>query len=179
MINLEKSSEHGSGVEELLERIQGRIRAVGFVHELLYSNSWRRSVEITGYLRQLATGVVSGTASDTAIDLLFSFSGELWVDVDRAVPLGMIATELVTNALKHAFPRGGSGTVRLSLKAEENEAVLIVADNGGGFPEGFDSEKPYSIGHDLVVALAEQIGGTFDSARLENESLFSLHFSLQ
>ena len=132
---------------------------------------------MTGYLRELATGLVSGTTSN--VELFFDFPPELWVEVDRAIPLGMITTELVTNAVKHAFPDKKGGTVRLSLRTVEKEAVLEVADNGEGFPEGFDSEKPHSIGHELVEALAEQVGGRFEADRLEKETVFSLHFTLQ
>ena len=179
MINLEKVSKQDSTTEDLLERIQGRIRAVGSVHELLYRNSWRKSVEITGYLRQLATGVVAGTASRSTVDLEFDFSEEVWVDLERSIPLGMIVTELVTNALKHAFPGGVDGRIRISLNVYDNEATLQVADDGAGLPEGSDSETPYSIGHDLVEALAEQVGGSFSSQRLEGETVLTLRFSLQ
>ncbi|MFP4408904.1 MAG: PAS domain S-box protein, partial [Spirochaetaceae bacterium] len=100
-------------------------------------------------------------------------------DRERAIPLGMIATELVTNALRHAFLGDIRGRILVSLELSGNEATLRVADNGVGLTEPPDSEPPHSIGHELVVTLAEQVGAAFGSQRLEPETVFTLQFSLR
>ena len=79
----------------------------------------------------------------------------------RAIPCGLLVTELVTNAFKHAFPAGRTGEVRIELHAVDDELELVVADDGVGLPEGFDLANVKSLGLQLVPLLADQLGGRF------------------
>jgi two-component sensor histidine kinase len=80
--------------------------------------------------------------------------------VDTAIPLGLITNELVTNALKYAFPRDGGAELTVSLTRAEDLLTLSVKDNGAGLPEGFDYEKADTLGLQLVAVMVKQIGGT-------------------
>ena len=83
----------------------------------------------------------------------------IMVDVDTAIPLGLITTELLTNAYRHAFPAGAAGIIRVELAVHAGIVELTVADNGVGPPK--DERSSASTGLRLVQALAKQIGGTF------------------
>ena len=85
----------------------------------------------------------------------------LFLDLERAIPCGLVVTELVTNAFKHAFPAGRKGEVRIGLQALDDELELVVADNGAGLPDAFDLANVTSLGLQLVPLLAGQLGGRF------------------
>jgi two-component system, sensor histidine kinase PdtaS len=90
---------------------------------------------------------------------------ELMLPLDSAVPCGLILHELLSNALKHAFPDGQGGTITLDLRAmPEQQVTLGVSDTGVGMPDGFDVHQTNSFGLQLVCALTEQLGGTLTVA---------------
>jgi two-component sensor histidine kinase len=81
--------------------------------------------------------------------------------MDRAVPLGLIINELVTNSLKHAFPQGQAGVIGIELRALDRQAIqLCVRDTGVGLPSGFDPLSGTSLGMQIVSLLTEQLSGT-------------------
>ena len=84
---------------------------------------------------------------------------DIFLNVDTAVPCGLIVNELVTNALKYAFPGGRDGTVTVSMRIEGDCYVLEVSDDGVGMTPGFDIEKSQSLGLQLVTMLVSQIDG--------------------
>jgi two-component system, sensor histidine kinase PdtaS len=90
---------------------------------------------------------------------------EIAFDVDTAVPCGLILNELLTNALKYAFPDGRSGNIHITLRAAAEQVTLSVRDTGIGFPEGFDFRNTESLGLQLVGMMTEQLGGTLTLTR--------------
>jgi two-component sensor histidine kinase len=100
----------------------------------------------------------------------------IWMSVDIAVPCGLIVNELVANALKHAFPEGRSGEVRVGL-AHSGDGMLrlTVADDGVGMPEKLQLEQSDSLGLQLAVMLAKQIEGTIEMRR-EGGTRFDITF---
>jgi two-component sensor histidine kinase len=84
--------------------------------------------------------------------------------VNVGIPCGLIINELLTNALKHAFPNGHKGEVSISLSPEDERIKLVVADNGIGFPKNIDFRNTESLGFQLVTALVDQLSGTIDLA---------------
>ena len=98
------------------------------------------------------------------------------VDVDTAIPLGLITTELLTNAYRYAFPTGSAGFIRVELRLHADIVELTVGDNGYGLPKA--KRSPASTGLRLVEALAKQIGGTF-AANAEPSMRGTLRFPLR
>jgi two-component sensor histidine kinase len=87
-------------------------------------------------------------------------------NLDTAIPLGFLLTELISNCLKHAFPKRSRGEIRLSLRScGEGEFDLIVADNGVGMPEDIDLDHPRSLGLDLVGVFVTQLQGQIEIRR--------------
>lgn len=110
------------------------------------------------------TGLVSALNTETGrrISILRDFE-PLAFTIDAAVPCGLIVNELITNSIKHAFPKGGTGEIRVSLKQKEGDAVeLIVRDNGAGFLGNLDFTKSSSLGLSLIKSLAKQLAGEAD-----------------
>jgi two-component sensor histidine kinase len=94
------------------------------------------------------------------IALTWAIDGALAVDINTAIPLGLIMTELVSNSLKHAFPAGRTGTITVGLHDDGASLVMTVRDDGIGLPAIADARTTTSLGIQLVGDLTEQLGGT-------------------
>ncbi len=151
---------------ELLKESQTRIRSIALLHEKLYQSPSLARVDIPGYLRGIATELM-GTYGVTDQVALSVGAEDLRLGMDAAISCGLIVNELLSNALKHAFPGGRRGTVRVILRREGEEVVLEVTDDGVGFPPGIDFHHPDTLGLKLVCMLTEQIRGTIELERRE------------
>jgi len=151
---------------EALQEGQARVQAISLIHEMLYQSRDYANVPFSEYARKLAANVFSmvGVAADyIALDLAID---DVALAVDKAIPCGLILNELITNALKHAFPNGRHGTIRVALARTGNGKLqLSVEDDGVGMPAGFDIHQTHSLGVHLVATLAEQLGAELEMAR--------------
>jgi len=101
---------------------------------------------------------------------------EVPLDVNSSVPCGLILNELISNSLKHAFPEGRKGRIRIGLKRGSDDAIIfLVADNGIGFPKDVDFRQSKSLGLQLTNLLVGQLGGTIELDRT-NGTAFTVTF---
>ena len=98
------------------------------------------------------------------VELEVNVEGVSW-DVSTAIPCGLIINELISNALKYAFPEERRGRIRIALCQEQGRFALTVSDNGVGLPKDLDFRSTESLGFQLVSMLADQLGGTIDLQR--------------
>jgi len=140
---------------ELLKETQQRIRAMAQLHELLYRSRDLGSINVAEYLEALVRELAFGSGREMPE---IRAEGHR-LALDEAVPLGLIANELVQNALKHAYPKDQPGFVAVSFSRSGEDWVLEVSDRGKGPPPGFDPASARSMGLTLVRSLAEQISG--------------------
>jgi len=112
------------------------------------------------YIKELGT-YLSMTYERTSVTLKAD-THQFTLPVDMAVPCGLILNELVSNALKHAFPGQQANEIRIGLSPADDRLVLEVADNGIGLPEGFDAKDADSLGLKLVNLFARQLGGSVE-----------------
>jgi PAS domain S-box-containing protein len=159
LIALQEDSFRDERDRELLEQTQNRIRAMARLHELLYRSPDLSSIDAADYLRTIVSSLSDGTG--TRIDVR---AEPVVISLDQAVPSGLIVTELVTNALKYAYP-GGGGPIALELRAEGGSCAISVGDEGVGLPEGFDPEKDGSMGFTLIRSLVSQLQGSMVASR--------------
>lgn len=176
LVSLEASRVEDAGAAEVLESLEGRISAIASLYEHLFQSGETDSVDLDLYLKVVVETLFSGQAARERGIRLDLEAEEMRIDVRRAIPLGIIANELATDCLKHAFPEGRSGTVRVSLRAEGPTAVLEVRDDGRGLPEGFYvGSSSDGLGLVLVDMLARQVGGSFTAASAGG-SVFTVKF---
>lgn len=143
-----------------IEGLRKRIHAIGLVHHQLMGSANLKTFDIGAFLRDLVAHLREGAPD--AITLRVE-AEPLSVDLDFAVPLGLLVTELATNALKHAFPTG-EGEVCVSLVGPvDGEVILRIADNGVGFPD--QSGPRPSLGLTIVKGLARQLRGRIETAK--------------
>jgi PAS domain S-box-containing protein len=144
---------------EALEECQTRVLAIALIHEKLYQSKDYAGVEFAEYARSLAANVFRtlGTSRhNVTLDLAID---PIPLPIDRAIPCGLLINELITNALKHAFPGPRGGVVRVGLTRDGAELVLEVRDDGVGLPEAWNAYQMKSMGLQLVVTLTEQLRG--------------------
>ena len=145
------------------EDARTRIQSMALVHEHLYESPSLAQIQIRDYLEELVATVTHSMDSAPEGLHVRTRVADIAVDLDRAIPLGMMVNELLSNALKYAYPEG-RGEIRVDLKATEQTIYLEIADDGVGIPP----EKLYensSLGLQLVEALSDQLDG---SLRFEN-----------
>ena len=141
----------------ILEASRDRVLSIALIHKKLYQSSDLAYIDYREYLRSLLTEIAATYKQPT---ITWSVEMErLSIDVNVAIPCGLIVNELFSNSLKHAFPNGKSGTIRVGLVKTQQEYVLTVADDGIGMPSR-DFFRMSSLGLQLVHVLAKQINGT-------------------
>ena len=170
LLSLQANRMNRRDVINILNETQNRVRAIAGIHETLYSSPDLASISFSEYMNQLIRGLFSFySVKDGDIQLKIE-SDDIVLDITQAIPLGLIVNELVTNALKHAFPAGRTGTVRASLcylqensipdaTLDEGSAVLTVEDDGIGLPAEFDVQEQESMGIYLIRILTRQLRG--------------------
>ncbi len=147
---------------EALREAQSRAHSIALIHEKLYSSSDMSKIEFAGYIRQLASDLVHAyEVSGDRISLAVNSIEGACFGLDEAVPCGLIVSELISNALKHAFPRGKGGSIAVDLTPIPGGLLeMSVRDDGVGLPTDFDLEKATTFGLKLLRDLTRQLGGT-------------------
>jgi two-component sensor histidine kinase len=157
-----------------LERVSHRIAALGQFYSKLTEADTVGAVDAATYLNELCRNLIASVYQDgdTFIMLKTDIESEL-LPTDRAISIGLIVNELVTNAVKYGFPGEARGTVTVTLKRVPGELRLTVADDG----QGFDLRRADSgLGGRLVQAFAQQLGGQVE--RKSDSQGTSVHLTL-
>ncbi len=144
---------------KLFQESQDRVKSMALVHEKLYQSSDLASIDFSSYIERLVTNLFRSYSGNNGNVNLHMDIRDIFLNVDTAVPCGLIVNELVTNALKYAFPGGRDGTVTVSMRIESDYYLLEVSDDGVGMTQGFDIEKSQTLGLQLVTMLVSQIDG--------------------
>ncbi|MGB4611147.1 MAG: PAS domain S-box protein [Methanothermobacter thermautotrophicus] len=157
LLSLQSRQAKDRETMDLFRESENRTRSMALIHERLYRSEDLKNIDLAEYLGRLASEIFRSYSADSRILLKLEID-ELKVDVETAVPLGLIVNELLTNAVKHAFP-DGEGMVTVSLRKRNGTVTLEVSDDGAGFPEDIDWESSPSLGLQLVRSLTKQIDG--------------------
>jgi PAS domain S-box-containing protein len=177
LLNLQASSSDSPEVVGIIEDSTNRIRTMALAHEKLYRGGNLSRINMKEYITELARLMLSGSESvSDRVNLRFDLQ-EIEMLIDLAVPCGLIINELLTNSLKHAFPQGRKGWIRLGLKSiGKNALELEVQDNGIGLPADFDVSDAPTLGIQLVRRIAlHQLHGDI-SARVDNGLCWCIRF---
>jgi two-component sensor histidine kinase len=141
---------------------QRRVRSMALIHERLYQSQGLARVDFGEYVRSLIDRLfdVMYGPDESTVNLEVD-TNDISLAIDTIVPCGLIVSELVSNSLKHAFPDGRGGKIRISLHSDgPGRFELIVADDGIGFPQDLDFQGASTLGLQLVSTLARQLGGS-------------------
>lgn len=158
LLNLQVNHVAEPAAKEIFRETQRRIRSMALVHEQLYQSASLSRVNFASYLKQLSSHLFQSCGVSTyrvSLDLEIE---DLDLEVNTAIPLGMIFNELLTNSLKHAFPQERKGKIKVILRQlEGSKALLAVIDNGIGLPSDFSLENSTTLGLQIVHTLVNQV----------------------
>ena len=161
LLSLQASHTKDPHVVAAFEETEGRVRAIAHIHEQLYISDDLTAVEIGGYLKSLALELVAvHTKTPGAVQFQIDVQ-EMTLHIEKAIPVGLIANELILNGLKHGLP-SGVGKLRLTFESDRHDdgqvwAKLCVEDSGPGLPPGLDLAKSGSMGYQLINLLVRQL----------------------
>ncbi|WP_170318379.1 sensor histidine kinase [Sphingomonas sp. PAMC 26621] len=154
---LQKSAFSDPITKAALTGLRKRVNALGLVHHQLMQSDNLRTFDIAPFLRELADNILEGSTSNS-VDI--SVRAEtLVVDLDFAIPLALLVTELVTNALKHAFPSGDGHIDVLLSRNSTGSFTLVVSDTGIGYA-GLSTASSGGLGSKIIMALVRQLKAT-------------------
>jgi two-component sensor histidine kinase len=134
-------------------KAESRVHSMSLAHELLYSSDNLSGINFQEYLEKLTEHISSKFTQTAGIEIKLQ-ARNIKLQLDDAIPAGLVLNELVSNIYKHAFPDGGGGKIKITiLQLPDNQYEMTIADNGIGFPEGFDWKTSKSLGLRLVKGL--------------------------
>ena len=164
LLRLEAGRSSQPDTKSVLADMQGRIQSMALLHEALYRSGSFATVDLGAYLRKISTQEARVLASRAGHVALRLDVRSVFVDMDQAIPCGLLVNELVSNCFKHGFPGGRSGEVLIELHelADGTQLRLRVSDTGVGLPSDFDARRSTSLGLQLAGDLAVQLGGHLD-----------------
>lgn len=142
-----------------LQRAQERVLAIALVHRLAYREETLETIDVVGLLRELTEELKGEGPAVEGLQIVENLDA-LTLEVTRAVPLGIIAQELLTNAREHAFRPGSSGVLRVELRVGDREIRLAVEDDGVGLPPGINPSAADTTGFLVLTTLVEQLNGS-------------------
>lgn len=163
-------------LKDMIRDGQERIQSMALIHENLYRSEQLSGVSIKKYLEDLTTSMSKShdtTTSAINIDLRVE---DKHLDIDTAIPLGLILNELITNAYKYAFPNGRTGNVLIEFYQKAEQHFLRVSDDGVGLPSDYEVRQRNSLGLNLVKGLVGQLEGNIDWKQQEEGTSVAIQF---
>ncbi|TGJ98511.1 PAS domain S-box protein [Leptospira langatensis] len=155
LLGMQYDNTEDPNLKKILLECENRVKSMGFVHAELYRSENLAAVDLENYFGTLVSNLIRAYGASQRVELCLDLSS-LEVSLERAIPLGLILNELVTNSLKYAFPNGRTGKIRVSILQEGRCVLFSYSDDGIGF-EREDCEGPDSIGMQLIEILSMQL----------------------
>ena len=160
MLDLQTDYVKDSGVLKLFVEAQKRVKSMALVHERMYQSEVLTDLDFTQYIENLGNYIFKIYGVNTKRISMKIDINEANIDFNRAIQLGLIVNELISNSLKHAFPDDLEGQVNVRLDSEDKYFILTTSDNGVGLPKKFRLRQTKSLGLQLVQALTNQLKGS-------------------
>jgi two-component sensor histidine kinase len=183
LLDLQSTRIADSSVQEMLRESQNRIRSMALIHQTLYESKDFAGVDFGTFLDTLIPTLLSSYGADPFRIALSIQAAGVKLPINLAIPCGLMVNELVSNALKHAFPGDRSGAIAVTVhampdpEAPGEQVVLSVSDDGAGLAATVDLETTETLGLRLVQLLTDQVHGVLEIHRA-NPTRFIITFPL-
>lgn len=162
LLKLQSVKTKDEAAKDVMQASQNRVQSMGIIHQKMYQGENLGSIEMLDYFKNLSENIIDAYGANDRVEVSYDMQA-IDLDVDTAVPIGLIVNELLTNSLKYAFPEDRNGKIQLSLQElEKNQLQLVVADNGIGQSEG-STPKGTGFGSQLVQLLTSQLQGSMQA----------------
>ena len=170
ILGLEEEKIQDPLVRAIFKKNKNRIQSIACVHELAYKSSQFARIPLDELAKKIASTILYSLQGEKKTISLDVNASDITMDLDKAVPFGILINELVTNAVMYAFPEGRAGTITIMIKTECTNMVFVFADDGAGYPPGIDFEYPMSSGLELIQGLTKQLRGTVEKTNIAGTS---------
>ena len=148
--------------QDIFKESQNRARSMALINERLYQSTDLKRIDFGDYIQTLSNELFNTYVADPSLVKLKINVNDIMLDINTAIPLGLIVNELITNSIKHAFPEGRNGEINIDFHPKDDYYEFLVKDNGIGFPEDLDFTNTDSLGLLIVNSLTEQIDGKIE-----------------
>lgn len=177
ILNLQSSYVKDSSTLNILKESQNRIKSMAFIHESLYQTKDFTSINFSEYVVNLANNLVHSYSNiEQEVKLNLDIQN-VFLNLDLAIPCGLIINEIVSNALKYAFvEKKENAEISIQMESDTENLKLKIGDNGIGLPKTIDYRNTESLGLQLVVTLTDQLNGSID-LDTKNGTIFTIIFN--
>ena len=159
LLNLQIKYVHDEEAVNVLQESQNRVKSLAMIHEKLYMSKDLTKINFVDYVQSLVSNLFYAyNIEKTHIQPILQIE-DINLNMETAIPCGLIISELVSNSLKYAFPNKKSGEIRVSLKSQKDTYKLLISDNGIGLSNGIELNNAQTLGLKLVYILTDQIDG--------------------
>ncbi len=165
LLNLQSRYIKDKEAKGMFKESQSRARSMALIHERLYRSTDLKRIDFGDYILNITKDLFQTYAADPSRINLQIDVEEVMLDINTSIPLGLIVNELISNSLKHAFPEGTEGYIKVKFYQKDDEYVLEVTDNGVGLPEDLDLSQTNSLGMQIINSLTEQVNGEWEVIR--------------
>lgn len=161
ILNLQSLAVKDQYLTDVFKQNQNRVKSMAMIHEKLYNAPDLAKIDFSDYLRSLTTDITYTYLVKTEnIDIKLDLEDNIRLNIETAIPCGLIFGELISNSIKHAFKEGVKGKIKVGFEKIGEDLILTVSDNGSGLPDEIDFHKTESLGLQLVNSLVEQLEGS-------------------
>jgi PAS domain S-box-containing protein len=162
LLKLQAQQHHDKKVQDMFTESIDRIKTIASIHEMLYRSADYTRIDFGAFIDRIVSQSTASYPLNGGRVGMKTDVADISVDLNTAVPCGMLINELVSNAAKHAFPAEREGHIAVIMRQEEGDIILTVSDDGIGFPDHIDYRNTESLGMQLVLGLVDQLDGTID-----------------
>jgi PAS domain S-box-containing protein len=162
LLNLQSRYIKDPDSVEVFKESQNRVKSMAMIHEKLYQSPDLAYIDFSEYINSLIKSLFSSyLVNPDSIRALIEIN-DIYLDVNTAIPLGLIVNEIISNSIKHAFPQQQSGEIKIKMFIENGSNILEISDNGIGIPDDFNIENTSTLGMQLINSLKSQINSQLE-----------------
>lgn len=179
MLDLEILNQNTESSEKnVLQEAKSRIHSIASIHEMLYQTKNFKDIQLDNYIKKLIK-YIENSHAESFENIRFNFNlTSFTLNINKAIPVGIILNELIINSAKHAFSDKENGTITINLSTNNDNVTLTVKDSGNGIPEDFDFSTSNSLGLKIIDQLTTQLEGKLDINTQQVGTAFILSFPL-
>ncbi len=176
LLNIQIREIDNEEIKEILQASQNRILSMAIVHESIYNTENFAQINMTSFVRNLYLQIAKSYKVHLKIEIEFIIE-KMLISLDSSVPLAIIMNELFTNIFKHAFKDYANAKIKVEMKKiSKSKSIIIIEDNGIGFPDNINPKDPKTMGLSLIKILTSQINGEVNVERLKKGTRTSIIF---
>ncbi|QUY46012.1 sensor histidine kinase [Acaryochloris marina] len=176
LLNLQSQTNTNLQVAEIMQESQDRVKSMALVHENLYQSESLSKINFKTYVTDLTNNLLRSYRSKVSQIRITIFSPNIYLEIDTAVPCGLIINELVSNSLKYAFPQQHDGQIDIHMTQTAKQMLALkISDSGIGLPANLNFARSQTLGLRMVNTLTKQISGTITVKR-ETGTSFEICF---